>query len=62
MLELTIPASVPSYDWHRLAMKWSKEDAAEVGADWLQCQILVHLPEGRHFWKPSGAQGFGSYR
>lgn len=61
-VEITIPASVPSWDWHRLATKRAREGVHEIGADWKEAQILVTLPEGRYFYKASGADGLGSYR
>lgn len=61
-IEITIPASVPSRDWQRLAMKYAREDAEELGAEFQDCEILVKLPEGRCYYKAHGSHGFGSYR
>jgi hypothetical protein len=54
---VTVPAGTPSRDWLRVAIEMSRKACRLVGADWLDAEIVVELPEaGRYFTKSVGDQ------
>jgi hypothetical protein len=56
-LEVTVPTGTPSRDWLRVAIEMSRKACRLVGADWLEAEIVVELPEaGRYFTKSVGDQ------
>ena len=54
-IEVTVSASVPSQNWHRVASKLAREAAAAKGIAWEDADVVVALPEhGRCFTKSPG--------
>ena len=61
-INFSIDKSVKSNDWQRIATKKAQIAAQHAGIDWIDCEVIVNLPEeGRCFVKRPGDQGFTAY-
>lgn len=54
-IEVTIPKSVPSNLWHKVATKQARSKADKLGINWIDAEVFIRLPEhGRCMTKDKG--------